>query len=202
MGEIKAQEKSQLYTIAIKDENDKINPILNRREKIDGKVILTPVKWLKGKFGRVELSTYHSESLWEDKENINIYLWDNDWEYKLSTAWTGIGRNLLNSLAWADKLWELTISVYGKADAQGKMRPRVSVYNNWQMTNWKLSVDEQKALTDKITKKDWTFVSNDYSELDNKLRSFIEDINKKAEFVKSEDVEKLIADAQDEDIPF
>jgi hypothetical protein len=34
------------------------------------------------------------------------------------------------------------------------------------------------------------------------LRSFIEDINKKAEFVKSEDVEKLIADAQDEDIPF
>jgi hypothetical protein len=44
MGEIKAQEKSQLYTIAIKDENDKINPILNRREKIDGKVILTPVK--------------------------------------------------------------------------------------------------------------------------------------------------------------
>lgn len=193
--------KAILYTVAIKDENDQINPQIVRREKVDWKTVLTPVKWLQGYFEKVELSTYHSDALDKDVENINIYLWDKDWEYRLSTAWTTVWRSLLNTLAWEKELGELTIKVYGK-EKDGKIRARVSLYNNWQMTNWKLSVEEQKKLIEPITKKDWTFVSNDYSELDNTLKWFIEEINKKASKVK--DPEKFMEEklSEEELLPF
>lgn len=203
MWEITNEASVKLYTIAIKDENDQTNPVIQRREKLDWKVVLTPVKWLIGKFKRVELSTYHSDKLNEDKENINVYLWDKDGEYKLSTAWTSIGRNILNSLAGEKGLGELTIKVYAKAGIDGKMRPRVSIYNDWQMTSWKLSVEEQKALVEPITKKDGSFVSNDYTALDEKLTGFIEEINKKAKFVQEKEAEKILEEAtKDKDLPF
>jgi len=203
MGEIQNQEAAKLYTIQIKDEEDKTNPVICRREKIDGKVVLTPVKWLQWKFSRVELSTYHSDTLDKDMENINIYLWDNEWEYKLSTAWTWIGRNLLNSLAWEKQLWELTIKVYAK-ESNWKMYARVSVYNDGQMTAWKLSIDAQKLLTETITKKDWTFVSNDYDALDNTLKNEIEEINKKVKYQKEAQKPRIeeLEDNSNSDLPF
>lgn len=195
MWEITAKDTATLYTIQIKDEQDQISPQINRREKIDGKIVLTPIKWLKGKFSRVELSTYHSDVLNKDMENINLYLYDDEWEYKLSTWRTNLARSMLNSLAWEKELWELTISVYAK-ESQGKMRPRISVYNDWQITNWKLQIEAQKLLIEAITKKDWSFVSNDYTELDKALKNEIIEINKKAKY------KVLAKEDKDEDLPF
>lgn len=205
MWEITNESKVQLYTIQIKNDKDQIDPVICRREKIDGKVILTPIKWLLGKFDRVELSTYHSDVMDKDVENINIYLWDKDGEYKLSTAWTSLGRSLLNSLAWEKELWELKISVYSKGWNDGKIRPRISIYNEWQMTNWLLSVDEQKSLIEPITKKDGSFVSNDYTALDEKLKCEIENINNKKKYVKESEAMDVLEDIIEEDnndLPF
>lgn len=197
MGEI-VKENVRLYTIQIKDENDKINPTICRREKVDNKVVLTPINWIQGKFKKLELSTYYSEVLDKNLENINLYLSDDDWEYKLSTSRTSIGRTLINTLAWEKKLGELTIKVYAKEDANRKVRPRIAIYNDWEKTNWKLSIEEQKALVEPITKKDWTFVSNDYSMLDEKLKSFVDTINN-----KTEKKEVWITESwPEEDLPF
>jgi hypothetical protein len=125
---------------------------------------------LQGKFKKLELSNYYSEVLDKELENINLYLSDDDGEYKLSTSWTTLGRTLINTLAGEEKLGELTIQVYAKEDANRKTRPRIAIYNNNEKTNWKLSIDEQKALVEPITKKDGTFVSNDYTALDEKLK--------------------------------
>lgn len=196
MWEITTKETAQLYTIQIKDEQDQIAPQICRREKINWKTVLTPIKWLKGKFSRVETSTYHSDVLNKDMENINLYLYDDEWEYKLSTWRTNLARSLLNSLAGEKELGELTISVYAK-EKDWKLRPRISVYNDWQKTNWKMTVEAQKVLIEAITKKDWTFVSNDYTELDKVLKNEIEEINKKTKYkaeVKKEEPQ--------EDLPF
>lgn len=198
MWEILTENTAKLYTIQIKDEKDQIAPQICRREKQDWKVILTPIKWLKWKFSRVEVSTYHSDSLDKDMENVNLYLYDNEWEYKLSTWRTNLCRSLLNSLAGEKELWELTISVYAK-ESNWKMRPRISIYNDWQMTNWKMTVEAQKLLVEAITKKDWTFVSNDYTELDKVLKNEIEEINKKAKYKKEEVKEPT---QEDPDLPF
>ena len=196
----------KLYTIQIKDDDDKVAPQMMRRELKDKQVVLTPVKWLQAKFNKVELSTYYSEKLQKDVANIKLRLFDDEWEYCLSTAFTHLWRSLLNSLAWENHLWQLTIKIYGKVDDKNIVRPRISVYNDWQMTNWKLSIEEQKKYIEPIKNKKWETISNDYSELDEKLIWFIDEINAKAKYKTVADAEKMIDEAihapVEDDLPF
>ena len=201
MGEVQKR-NYKLYTIQIKDANDQTAPQIVRREKVDGKTILFPIDGLEWNFDRIELSTYHSDAMDKDVENINVFLRDEDGEYKLSTAWTKLGINLINSLAGEEKIWKLNFSVSAKMAKDGKTYANIRVRNEWQLTNWKLNIYEQKALTDKIEKKNGEFVSNDYSALIEKLKSFIPEINTKS--TKPHTIENLSIEDEEsiEDLPF
>lgn len=203
MGEI-IRENVNLYTIQIKDANGGISPQICKREKIDGKVVLTPVNGIEWNFDRIELSTYHSETLDKDLENINIYLFDDDGNYKISTAWTGLGRNIINALAGEKSIGKLTITV-SATEKWGKTYPNIWIKNNGNKTSWLLSWDEQKALIDTITNKKWEFVSSDYSALQEKLTSLVPEINKKADKVTLTTAKKMFEDATADDgepLPF
>lgn len=195
---------AQLFTIQIKDDKWGIMPQICQREKVDWQVKLTPISGLEAFFDRVEISTYHSDVLDKDLENINLYLWDDEWEYKLSTAWTALGRNILNALANEESLGKLTITV-SATEKWGKTYPNIWIKNNGNKTSWKLSWDEQKVLVDVITNKKGEFVSSDYTALNEKLASFVPEINKKSTKLTSETAKKMFDDWTKEDsqpLPF
>lgn len=189
---------SVLYTIQVKDSSGNTAPKICRREKIDGKTVLTPVDWLKWWFEKIELSTYHSDELNKDLENINLYLFDEDGDYKLSTAWTALWRNMINSLAGEKTLGELTIQVWS---TQKNWQTYANIYirNNGELTNWKLQWDDQKKLIDQIKNKKWEVTGNDYSELEEKMKSFIPEINKKSEKLRPDVATKKFEEATKED---
>ena len=173
MGEVQGMNWDvKFYQISLKDTIS-----IMRNEKQWDEYVKTPVNWIEGMFTKIETGSYK----WLDGEDvplIKIYLKDNDGEYLLSTAWTSVGRSIVNSLAGEEKLWKLTISVYG-SPKDGKTRPSVSVRNNWEKTKWKYTIEEQKKHIEEIKDKKGTIIKRDYESLNNLLLDEFEAINKK-----------------------
>lgn len=95
---------------------------------------------------------------WSDngKEKVrrvfDLTLFDGDEEYHIGSWFTQVGRSLLNTLISKDKHWRLLLSLYQSKTGY----PSISVYTKDKGTmdqplRWKLSTDEQKALTKEVT---------------------------------------------------
>ena len=109
----------------------------------------------------------------EDKEKRRVFslvLEDEGEEFELQCGFNSIGKNILNCLASVNSLGKLTISVY-KSKAGF---PSVYIKNNNVALSWKLTMDEQRALTTPITNpKTGEVISNDYSDLEKTLEGLM-----------------------------
>ncbi len=167
----------------------------------------TVVKW---KFKWIS-----SKVIWEwdnAMELVEIELEDENGSYVVSTAWTQISRNIINSLAWTArefKIENLEIWLYEKAGKDWKMYPRVWIKNNWQQTTRALSIEEQDKFKKEVTFKGKKMF--DWTDLENILRWYFDAINWEAlndpEFSEPEEVKpkKKISDEEQkilDDLPF
>jgi hypothetical protein len=153
-------------------------------DKVDENVFEGMLVW-------VEKWSYEYE--WVTRHTIKFIFQDNEL-YQLDIAYNQLGRNLLNSLAWCKKIGKIEMSLYMNKWWFKSMW----IKNNWERAEWKLSVEEQKKLVTKNTKKDGT-VEMEYFDLNQKLWDEIVKINKLAEKNMVEEVEK---DDTAEDLPF
>lgn len=144
----------------------------------------TVYKSFDGKFKELKEYSYESKKDWKTYTGINLVMEDNGEEYQLSIWWNAISRSLVNSLAWTtEPLTTLRISVYGKVSGD-KTFPCISIYNNWQPTKWKYSIDEQKTMIELVTTSKWSF--NDYGKYEDALKTHIEAINNNIKSIESE----------------
>ena len=151
-----------------------------------------------GKFVSIEEWSYHSEQMNKDVELVKIKF-DCDWEEVIiSASWTGVMRNIVNSLAGSKvPLWVISIGLYEK-EFEGKMYANVWVKNNGEKTERLISPEEQKKLKKVIKDPDTDeVIKTKRDDMENKLKEEYTKINgNKA--VSKEEVEKKI----NEDLPF
>ena len=210
MGEVESKwssylEYSEYYTIQLKNPENNDNffdPCFIKKSWEDR----IRVEALEGNFEELRLSKFTNKKN-EEVETVQLLLKDDNGVFVISTSWTSIGRNLVNSLASADKLGKIYISLYIK----NKGYPSLCLKNNDEKLSWKLDIEEQRKLTTPITNpKTWKVTQNDYTDLEEKLKTFISDINnKKDDGINHEEVKPKKRSAKDmeepvniEDIPF
>lgn len=123
---------------------------------------------ISGQFKEITFRT-----IGEDKEQRRVFslvLEDEGEEFELQCGFNSIGKNILNCLASVNSLGKLSISVYKSKSGF----PSVYVKNNNVALAWKLTMDEQRALTTQITNpKTGEVVSNDYSDLEKTLEGLM-----------------------------
>lgn len=133
-------------------------------------------EWVQeGRFSEVsgQFKEITFRTIGEDKEKRRVFslvLEDEGEEFELQCGFNSIGKNILNCLASVNSLGKLTISVYKSKT----WFPSVYVKNNNIALSWKLTMDEQRALTTPITNpKTGEVISNDYSDLEKTLEGLM-----------------------------
>jgi hypothetical protein len=123
-------------------------------------------------------SSYEFEG--QQKQTMKLTFIDNEREkYQLDIGYNSISRNFINSiLGYIDtnKGKELNMELSLYIDKNGYKS--LGLLINGERAKWLYSMEEQKALIDKITNKKGEFISTDYSAWDDKLKAGLENINK------------------------
>lgn len=175
-----------------KDVNDPHLSILKKNDAWEYKLEwrFSELEWL---FESLEFRTIGE---WKEaRRAFSLTLSDiEDWEkvyVELQCWFNSIGKNIINSLASQTSLWKISISVYKNA----KWFASVTVRNNNNRTEWALSIDEQRSLTTAVKHpKTGETISNDYSDLEQKLEELVKKFSTKNE----QDMNNPV----DDDLPF
>lgn len=154
---------------------------------------------VSGEFVKVEEGKY-TTSEWEERELIKIVLRDDQvGKIIISTAWTGVARNIINSLAWDEKLGKIEMWLYKKAWKDGKYYPNIRLKNNWERMKWKYSIEEQQAMVKEVEFKGKSM--RDFTDFEDKLRWEYESINTKSQY-SEKPVEVEETEEPTPDLPF
>ena len=106
---------------------------------------------------------------------------DSEGQYILQSAFTWVGRNILNSLASAEKLWDIKLSLY----INKKGFKSVWVENNWEGLRWKYPIEDQMAMVEEVKNKSGEVVQRDYVALEQfYIDTVIPEIQAKLDVVK------------------
>lgn len=156
---------------------------------------------VSGEFVSIEEWKY-TNAEWEEKELVKIILRDdNVGKITISTAWTWVARNIVNSLAGEEKLGKIEMWLYKKAGKDWKFYPNIRLKNNWNKMKWKIDLDTQATLVEEIEFKGKKM--RDFSKLEELLKSEYENINTKSQHkVEELVVEKTPVQEDDNDLPF
>lgn len=155
-----------------------------------------------GKFISIESGSYHSDTMNKDVELVKIKF-DCDWEdVVISASWTGVMRNIVNSLAGSKTpLGVISIGLYEK-EFDGKMYANVWVKNNWERTEWMFTPEQQKTMKKVITDPDTNeVIKTKRDDMENKLKEMYPKINANKEKVEIKE-EKEEIDVENSDLPF
>lgn len=94
--------------------------------------------------------TTYTDKNWKEKPRrvFDLVLISSDWyEYHIWSAFTQVGRSILNTLISKESHWKIRVSVY----LNKKWYPSASVYALWdwedELLGWKIDVEGQKKLT-------------------------------------------------------
>lgn len=145
------------------------------------------------KFVSIEEWMYHSDTMNKDVELVKIKF-DCDWEEVIiSASWTGVMRNIVNSLAGSKvPLGLISIWLYEK-EYDGKMYANVWVKNNGERTERLYTPEEQKALKKVIKDPDTDeIIKTKRDDMENKLKECYVHINENVEKkapVQEDDIE-------------
>lgn len=109
--------------------------------------------------------TWNDEGKEKKRRVFDVTLQDGGEEYHVQSWFTQVGRSLLNTLISKDQHWRLCLSLY----VNKSWYPSIGVFTKDSETQddmvmWKLSIDEQKAMTKELS-LNWETVY-DRSELD------------------------------------
>jgi hypothetical protein len=134
---------------------------------------------VSGEFVSISKGSYKTEE-GEERETVRIQLWDDQTGLiTISTAWTGVARNIVNSLSGEIELGTVSLGLYKKIAKDGKSYANVWVKNNGNQTKWKYSIEDQDKL---ITKTEFKGkVMRDFEKLEEALKGEFESINKKSQ---------------------
>lgn len=128
-------------------------------DKVFSEISGTPTKLV--------FTTKHIESENKDIEVFDLTMVDGEETYILQSGFTFAARSILNSIAGADSIGQLTIGLYRNKNG----KTAVSMKNDNEKMDWALDSDAQKALTIEITHpKTGEVTSRDYDDLDAKLK--------------------------------
>lgn len=152
---------------------------------------------VSGEFVSIEEWKY-TNTEWEEKELVKIVLFDDQiWKIIISTAWTGVARNIVNSFAGEEKLGKIEMGLYKKQGKDGKYYPNIWIKNDWEKLKRKIDLDTQAQLVEEVEFKGKKM--RDFSKLEEVLKSEFENINKKSQYHEKEEKAPV---TQDDDIPF
>lgn len=157
------------------------------------------VSW---EFIKIEQWSYKPEE-WEERELVKITLRDDEiWEIVISTAWTSVARNIVNSLAWCNELWMIEMWLYSKQGKNWKWYPNIWIKNNKERPDWFIPLEKQDEYIIK-TEFQWKTL-RDYTKLEDILKKQYENINKKSKYVSNEEKKEKKENTEDEnsDLPF
>lgn len=143
-------------------------------------------------------SSYEFEG--NQKQTMKLTFVDGSREkYQLDISYNSLSRNLVNSiLGYIDtnKGKELNMELSLYIDKNGYKS--LGLLINGERAKWLYSMEQQKALIEKITNKKGEYVSTDYSAWDDTLKAGLEYINKYVGGTKQEQED----DAFGVDLPF
>lgn len=161
---------SNLETVVLKLKS-KGDAFFQVKRKEDGKFIDTDTTTsVTGRFMGLFVKKWEYE--WEEILSYSLNLADEQaWEkYVLDISMTSLGRALANSLlSLEDFSWkDMNISLYKKGEYNN-----IALRVDDELIKWSMSMDEQKELIDSTTSKKGK-VTNDYTDLNNKLYGLLE----------------------------
>lgn len=140
-------------------------------KRIQNKTYIDPrttLRVLDGKLYKIEFDTFNYEG--KDLKNYKLYISKNingkNILFILNLNMTQTGRSIINSLIGFQKSIK-TIYLELYMNKSGYTSVKMTI--NGIKAVWKYSIDEQRSLIETIKNKKGEFVSNDYSELDEKL---------------------------------
>ena len=155
---------------------------------------LQTASYVEGHITKLEASGYEFEGKF--RNTFNLTLQDDEGSYILQSAFTNIGRTILNSLAGAEQLGDIKLSLY----INKKGFKSVWVENNGERTEWKYPIDEQMDMVEEVKNKAGEVLQKDYSALEQfYIDTVIPKIANKLDIVQQ--VEQ-VEEREDEDIPF
>lgn len=137
-------------------------------------------EFIEGRVKKIELDSYEYEG--RKRETFKITIHDEGEEIVLGTAWTAIGRNIINTLANDDVDFskKIKFSLYRKERDDGKIFNQIGLRQGDTMLKWKHDWDKQKSLMEEVKDpKTKEFLRMDYSELEKLLKEDVEAINKR-----------------------
>ena len=144
----------------------------------------------------------YTNAEWEEKELVKITLRDDTvGKIIVSTAWTSVARNIINSFAGEEKLGKIEMWLYKKAGKNGKYYPNIWIKNDWAKLKRKYTVEQQSELVKEVEFKGKKM--RDFVELENVLRKEYGAINKKSQYTEKDAQEvKEEIDVDNSDLPF
>lgn len=136
---------------------------------------------VSGEFVKIETDSYTSKETGEERELVKVHLWDDkEGMIVVSTAWTGVARNIVNSLAGETKLGMLEMGLYQKQGKDGKFYPSIWMKNNKEQMKWKYSIEEQNKMISEVEFKGKKM--RDFAKFEETLKGEFDSINKKSEY--------------------
>lgn len=137
-----------------------------------------PRKSVEGNFVKLEKEEKEFEG--KKTEYLRLYLQDGEETYVVNTSWSALWQQMVNTLAGelanGKKLGKLSLSVWSKT-VDKKEYPRLTIRNNGDETQWRYSIEEQKAMIEIIENSKWEYKGKDSSTYIDTLSSHIETIN-------------------------
>lgn len=166
-------------------------------------------KDVSGKLEKIMLWSYEYE--WKTIDTFKLYMKDDQWDddFILNLSFNSLGISIANTILWMESFEKaMTISLYQTSKWE-KVYNAVSIRQGGEMQKRKLSIDEQKKLTEVIEDKKWEYIKTDKSELVEKLKEELRkvEINEKKDELfgskkKEEKKESKAKPKKDDDLPF
>lgn len=128
--------------------------------------------YIEGYFSKIVKWSFEFE--WKTIETFAIHLKDTQTDsiIVLNMSYNSISRSIINCLASIPKLNLIRIQLYINKD----WYKAVFLQNDWEKLSWKYQIEEMNQHIETITKKNWEKIV-DYTELDNRFKETIEQIN-------------------------
>ena len=143
-------------------------------EMTKNKEVVAKADYIDGYVVKLETGSYEYEG--KERKTFALTLQDDESLVVLQSAFTSVGRGILNCLANAEKLGKISISVY----LNKKGFPWAWIKNDWQDLMWKYDYDTQMKMTEEIKNKAGEIIQRDYTELEDwYIKTVIPEIQEK-----------------------
>ena len=134
--------------------------------------------------------------------SFKVVLEDFDGRYSLDTGFSSLGVNILNTLAAADNIGKVKLSLY--TNKKGYPSIFVSLNDSSELPKWKWTFEELDKKVEKITNKKKEVVSTDRTELEEFLVAYISSDEFKSKITDNIEVNspEVVDDSEPNDLPF